>query len=107
MVARSLSWRYLPMTAADSGVAVLVNRPYQSGALFRAVSGKILPDWAAAFASSWGQFFLKFIVSHPADNCAIPATSKPQHMQDNLEAGFGALPNPQTRDRMVAFIKSL
>lgn len=98
--------RLLPL-AADSGVAVLVNRPYQSGALFHAVSGKSVPDWAADFASSWGQFFLKFIIGHPAVTCAIPATSKPHHMQDNLEAGFGPLPDQETRQRMIDFMAAL
>ncbi len=93
--------------AADSGVAVLINRPFQSGALFRAVSGRSVPDWATEFAASWGQFFLKFIVSHPAVSCVIPATSKAHHMQDNLEAGFGALPDQATRQRMVDFVANL
>ena len=98
--------RLLPL-AADSGVAVLVNRPYQSGSLFRAVRGRPVPEWAADFAASWGQFFLKFIISHPAVTCAIPATSKPHHMQDNLEAGFGQLPDPSTRQRMIDFMATL
>jgi len=102
---READRRLLPL-AADAGVAIIVNRPYQSGALFRAVSGKTVPVWAAEFAGSWGQFFLKFIVSHPAVTCVIPATSKPHHVQDNLEAGFGALPDQQTRGRMVDLIKS-
>ena len=99
--------RRLLSLAADRGVAVLVNRPYQSGALFRAVSGRSVPDWASGFASSWGQFFLKFIVSHPAVTCVIPATSKAHHMQDNLEAGFGTLPEQATRQRMVDFVANL
>ncbi|MFQ5610022.1 MAG: aldo/keto reductase [Woeseiaceae bacterium] len=103
---READQRFLPL-AADTGVAVIANRPYQSGALFRATRGKDLPGWAAEFAASWGQFFLKFIVSHPAITCAIPATSKPHHMGDNLEAGFGPMPNESTRQRMVEFIRSL
>lgn len=103
---READRRLLPM-AADLGVAVIANRPYQSGALFGAVRGRELPDWASEFAASWGQFFLKFIVSHPAITCAIPATSKPHHMQDNLEAGFGPLPDAATRDRMVDFVQGL
>lgn len=95
--------RVLPL-AADLGIAVLINRPYQSGALFSAVRGKSLPVWAAEFAASWGQFFLKFIISHPAVSCAIPATSKPHHMQDNLQAGFGPLPDAATRQRMQRYI---
>ena len=99
--------RRLLSMAADSGVAVIVNRPFQSGALFRAVNGASVPDWALPFASSWGQFFLKFIVSHPAVTCVIPATSKSHHMQDNLGAGFGALPDQKTRDRMITFVENL
>ena len=98
--------RLLPL-AADSGVAVLINRPYRSGGLFRAVRGHSVPDWAAEFAASWGQFFLKFIISHPAVTCVIPATSKPLHMQDNLEAGFGRLPDQATRQRMIDFVAAL
>ena len=103
---RAADKRLLPL-AADMGIAVLINRPYQSGALFRAVSGRTVPDWANHIAASWGQFFLKFIVGHPAVSCAIPATSKIHHMQDNLEAGFGELPDAPTRQRMVEFVVSL
>ena len=98
--------RLLPL-AADSGVAVLINRPYQSGSLFRAVRGRPVPEWATDFAASWGQFFLKFVISHPAVTCAIPATSKPHHMLDNLEAGFGRLPDQSTRQRMIDFMATL
>ncbi len=98
--------RVLPL-AQDLGIAVLINRPYQSGRLFRAVAGRELPDWAAEFASSWGQFFLKWIIGHPAVTCAIPATSKPHHMRDNAEAGFGLLPDQATRNRMVEFMSQL
>lgn len=98
--------RILPL-AHDMGIAVLINRPYQSGRLFRAVSGKVLPEWATEFAASWGQFFLKFIISHPAVTCVIPATSKPHHMSDNLEAGFGPLPDDAMRQRMITHMASL
>jgi len=103
---RAAEDRLLPM-ARDQGVAVLINRPFQAGRLFRAVSGKQLPDWATDFATSWGQFFLKFIVSHPAVTCAIPATSKPHHMIDNLGAGTGTLPDAATRQRMVNYFETL
>ncbi len=86
---------------------MLINRPYQAGRLFRAVSGQSLPEWAQDFAASWGQFFLKFIISHPAVTCVIPATSKPHHMRDNLEAGFGNLPGQKTRQRMLGYLKAL
>jgi diketogulonate reductase-like aldo/keto reductase len=103
---READRRLLPL-AADMGIAVLINRPYQAGALFRAVRGRELPGWASDFAASWGQFFLKFIISHPSVTCVIPATSKVHHMQDNLEAGFGRLPDAATRDRMVEYFSSL
>lgn len=100
---REAEERVLPL-ARDLGIAVLINRPYMSGRLFRAVRGRELPDWAAPFADSWGRFFLKFIVSHPAVTCTIPATSDPRHMADNLGAGFGELPDAATRERMVELI---
>lgn len=98
--------RLLPM-AQDMGIAVLINRPYMGGRLFSATSGKSLPSWATTFASSWGQFFLKFIISHPAVTNVIPATSKAHHMKDNLEAGFGLLPDDATRRRMIEFLRSI
>ena len=96
----------LPL-AKDLGVAVLINRPFQTGALFRAVSGIEIPDWAKEFAASWGQFFLKFIISHPAVTCVIPATSKTKHMIDNLGAGTGTLPDKAMRNRMSDFFASI
>lgn len=98
--------RLLPV-ALNSGVAVLVNRPYMSGRLFRAVGKRDVPEWARSFAASWGQFFLKFIVSHPAVTAVIPATSNIRHMADNLAAGFGEMPDSATRARMISFIESL
>jgi diketogulonate reductase-like aldo/keto reductase len=98
--------RVLPL-AQELGTAVLINRPYMSGQLFRAVGKCALPDWAGSFARSWGQFFLKFIVSHPAITAVIPATSSVRHMTDNLQAGFGEMPDPATRARMISFIDSL
>jgi diketogulonate reductase-like aldo/keto reductase len=98
--------RVLPL-AQDLGIAVIANRPFMSGSLFRAVSGRELPDWATPFADSWGQFFLKFIVSHPAVTCVIPATSNPRHMADNLRAGRGALPDAAIRRRMLEFVGDL
>ena len=70
-------------------------------------SDREMPDWGREFADSWGQFFLKFIVSHPAVTCVIPATSKPQHMRDNLAAGSGKLPDSAARRRMVEFMGAL
>ena len=103
---REAAQRVLPF-AQDLGIAVLINRPFMEGRLFSAVRGRELPDWAFEFAQSWGQFFLKFIVSHPAVSCVIPATSKPHHMADNLGAGFGTLPDATTRQKMSAFWESL
>jgi diketogulonate reductase-like aldo/keto reductase len=103
---RDADKRMLP-AAHDLGIAVLINRPFVEGRLFRAVAGLELPDWASDFAASWGQFFLKYIVSHPAVTCTIPATSKLHHMADNLGAGFGGMPDEPTRRRMAAFIDSL
>ncbi len=99
--------RLLPM-AADRGVAVLVNLPYGRGRLFRAVRGRKLPDWAAEFdCASWGQFFLKYILSNKAVTCVIPGTANPKHMLDNLAAGRGQLPDAAQRRRMVEFWNSL
>lgn len=104
---RVVEQRLLPI-AADRGMAILINRPYQRGALFRQVRGKPLPKWAAEFdCTSWSQFFLKFVVSHPAVTCAIPATSKAHHMVDNMSAGFGRLPDVGMRKRMIQYYESL
>lgn len=103
---REAEQRILPL-AEELGIAVLINRPFQAGRLFRAVSGRSLPDFARVFADSWAQFFLKFIVSHPAVTCAIPATSKAHHMIDNLGAGFGGLPDPDMRRQMLDFFGNL
>ena len=90
--------------AQDKGVAVLVNRPFEAGDMFGRVRGKQLPAWAAEFdCQSWGQFFLKYVVAHPAVTCAIPGTSKPSHMADNLGAGRGRLPDPAMRRKMAEF----
>ena len=96
----------LPL-ARDLGIAVLINRPFQAGRLFRAVAGKELPDFSREIADSWGQFFLKFIVSHPAVTCVIPATSKPHHMADNLGAGFGIMPDASMRRRIADYFENL
>lgn len=104
---RDIEKRLLPL-AADRGMATLINRPYQRGDLFRAVKGKPLPNWASEFdCKSWGQFFLKFIVSHPDVTCAIPATSKVHHMTDNMTAGFGRLPDTKIRKKMIQYMASL
>ena len=103
---REAEQRVLPM-AQDMGIAVLINRPYQAGRLFSVVRGRELPTFAADFAASWGQFFLKFIISHPAVSCVIPATSKLHHMVDNRGAGFGKMPDPSMRKRMAEYFANL
>jgi diketogulonate reductase-like aldo/keto reductase len=94
--------------AFDKGIAVLVNRPFQRGDLFRRVKGKELPAWAGELGiNSWGQYFLKFAASHPAVTCAIPATSKVKHMVDNMQAGYGDLPDAATRQRMIKYLQKI
>lgn len=95
----------LPL-AKDKGVAVIINRPFEEGALFSNVKGKTLPGWAADYdIKSWGQFFLKYILSHPAVTCVIPGTSKVKHMEDNLGAAFGRLPDEKGRKKMADHYK--
>lgn len=94
--------------AADTGTAVIVNRPFAQGELFAKVKGRQLPAWAADFdCGSWAQFFLKYIVAQPAVTCVIPATANVRHMADNLQAGTGRLPDAQQRKRMVELMESL
>lgn len=101
---RDAEKRLLPL-AQEHEVAVLVNRPFEGGDLFRSVRRRLLPDWAAAFeAGTWSQFFLKYLLGHPAVTCIIPGTAKPEHMLDNLAAGRGRLPNDRERRRMVEFL---
>jgi diketogulonate reductase-like aldo/keto reductase len=99
--------RLLPL-AQELKVAVIANRPFAEGALFRRVKGRQLPPWAAELGiSSWAQYFLKWIVSHPAVTCAIPGTGNPKHMADNLGAGVGNLPDATARQRMVDHFDTL
>lgn len=94
--------------AADNGVAVIVNRPYDGGHLFGAVRGRPLPAWASEFdCSGWGQFFLKYILGDPAITCVIPATGNPDHLPDLLAAGEGRLPDAVQRARMAALFDDL
>lgn len=91
--------------AIDRKVAIIVNRPFEEGALFQRVKGKELPAWASEFdCKSWAQFFLKFILSHPAVTCAIPGTSKVTHLMDNLGAAMGRLPDANQREKMKSVI---
>jgi diketogulonate reductase-like aldo/keto reductase len=94
--------------ARDKGVAVIANRPFAEGALFRRTRGKALPAWAGELGiESWAQYFLKWIVSHPAVTCAIPGTSRPEHMKDNLGGGRGRMPDAGQRKRMAEYLASL
>ncbi|MCW8956709.1 MAG: aldo/keto reductase [Gammaproteobacteria bacterium] len=100
--------QYLLPMAQDRGIAVIINRPFQRGGLFKRVSNHPLPDWAKEIdCSNWAQFFLKFIISHPAVSCAIPATSRVDHLQQNLAAAYGRLPDNLMRSRMVRYVSSL
>ncbi len=104
---RGADERILPL-ALDSGVAVLVNRPFGNGKLFSAVGDRPLPGWAAEIdASSWGQVFLKYIISHPAATIPIPGTSKPHHAVDNMAAASGRLPDAELRHEMEQLMDSL
>ena len=98
---REAEQRLLPL-AAERGIAVIVNRPFQGGRLFSRARGRPLPAWAAEIdCRTWSQVFLKFVISHPAVTCAIPATSKPEHMLENMGALSGRLPDTGLRDRMA------
>ncbi len=104
---RAAAERILPL-ARDRGMAVLVNLPFGRGRLFRAVGERPLPDWATALGcTSWAQVFLKYVVSHPAITCAIPGTTNPEHVTDNLGAALGSLPDRALRRRMEAFADGL
>jgi aryl-alcohol dehydrogenase-like predicted oxidoreductase len=101
--------RLLP-TAADRGIAVMINVPFGGGrnSVFDVVEGRELPDFAAEFdATTWGQFFLKYIVSHPAVTCAIPGTRQVEHVNDNFGAAFGRLPDAALRRRQEEFFDSI
>ena len=104
---RKAEQQILPL-AQEKGVAVIANRPLQGGRLIEHTLGKPLPTWAADLAChNWAQFFLKFVVSHPAISCAIPATSKLAHMGQNMAAGRAELPSPKQRQRMLSYLQSV
>jgi diketogulonate reductase-like aldo/keto reductase len=106
LMEREAEERLLPL-AQERGVAVIVNRPFGGGDLFSRTRSKLLPDWAAEFdCRSWAQFFLKWIVANPAVTCAIPATDKSRHLEENIQGGIGALPDAKTRQRMVELVSS-
>ncbi len=104
---REAEERLLPL-AAERGLAVIVNRPFRGGALFDYFQRYPLPDWARDFdCANWAQYFLKFIVSHPAVTAAIPATTQVDHMRENMGAALGRLPDPDMRARMIRHVESL
>ncbi len=105
---REAEQRVLPL-AREKNVAVIANRPFGGASLFGRVRGKPVPEWAKAELgiASWAQFFLKWIVAHPAVTCAIPGTGKPEHMRDNLAAGAGPLPDAAQRARMAETLDKL
>ena len=98
--------RILPLAAAVKA-AVLTAEPLGRGGLFRAVRGKSIPDWASRFATTWAQFFLKYLLADERVTAVIPATSSPAHMAENLTASRGPLPDPEQRRRMLAFMQTL
>jgi len=99
--------RIIPL-AGERGMAVMINLPFGRGRLFKAVQGKKLPEWAREFdCQSWPQFFLKYIVSHPAVTCAIPGMARPEYVVDNLGAARGRLPDAATRRKMEQFIDNV
>jgi diketogulonate reductase-like aldo/keto reductase len=104
---REAEQRLLPL-AAERKLAVIINRPFQGGALFETVAGKPLPGWAGQIdCRNWAQFFLKFIISHPAVTCAIPATSRVEHMQENMASLRGRLPGRAMREKMLEYYQSV
>lgn len=104
---REVEERLLPL-AQEKNIAVIANRPFDGGQLFDQVKNKPLPAWASDYdIANWAQFFLKFIVSHPAISCAIPATSQVQHMQENMGACYGRLPDAAARQAMLDVMKTV
>ncbi|MBI3887320.1 MAG: aldo/keto reductase [Opitutae bacterium] len=104
---REVDRRLLPL-AQERGVAVIINRPFREGALIRAMLRRPLPAWAREIdCANWAQFLLKFIVSHPAVTCAIPATGNPAHVRENMGAARGRLPDAAMRQRMIRYVEAL
>lgn len=100
--------QFLLPLARERGIAVIVNRPFQGGSLFRRYQSEPLPGWATeAGCGNWSEFFLKFIVSHPAVTCAIPATTRVEHMEENMGALYGKLPDEQQRRQMADYVAGL
>lgn len=102
LVERGAAHRILPL-AHDMRMGVIVNRPFGGGNVLKTILSKPLPAWAAEFdCHSWPQFLLKWILAHPAVTCVIPATNNPQHLEENMAAGVGRLPDAKTRERMAS-----
>ena len=107
IIDREVERKLLPL-AAERGMAVITNRPFQRGALIEKLKDKPLPVWAGEIGcKTWPQFLLKFIISHPAVTCAIPATSNPAHMRENLIAGRGVMPDAKMRQRMIDYVENI
>jgi diketogulonate reductase-like aldo/keto reductase len=107
VIDREAEKRLLPL-AQERGVAVIINRPFRGGDLFGLFSQKPLPAWASEFdCNNWAQFFLKYIISHPAVTCTIPATSQVAHMQENMGALVGRLPDVNMRNRMIRYLQNV
>jgi diketogulonate reductase-like aldo/keto reductase len=107
VIDREAEKRLLPL-AQELGIAVIINRPFRGGDLFGLFSEKPLPDWSREFdCNNWAQFFLKYIISHPTVTCAIPATSQPAHMQENMGALAGRLPDAGMRKRMIEYLQNV
>jgi aryl-alcohol dehydrogenase-like predicted oxidoreductase len=106
VIAREAEKRILPL-AQEKKIGVMVNLPFQRGRLFKAVADTPLPEWCAEFdCASWAQFFLKFVVSHPAVTCVIPGMTKPEHAVDNMQACYGRLPDANQRARMAKIFRT-
>ena len=102
---RAVERSLLPL-AAERGTAVIVNQPFGGGGLLRKLSSRKLPDWAGEIGcTSWAQILLKFVLANPAVTCVIPGTGKPEHMTDNVQAGFGVYPDAAMLKRMAASIE--
>ncbi len=107
IVTREAEKELLPL-AKEKNVAVIINEPFEKGRLFGKVKGKELPEWVSEFdCNSWAQYFLKYIISHPAVTCVIPATSDPKHMKDNIGAAYGKLPDEKMRNKMVEYLEHI
>lgn len=104
---REAETRLLPVTA-ERGVGVIVNQPFDSGSLFARTKGKPVPEWTSDFdCTTWAQFFLKFLIAHPAVTCVIPGTARPDHARDNIAAGIGRMPDEAARKRMYDYWQAL